>query len=65
MAHSLNGLLAMTAIFIFFSEGLKEYAEGAFSSVKRIIAEGVSRWIEVVFLAALVISLFGHYMWVI
>jgi len=47
VAHSLNVLLAMTAIFIFFSEGLKEYAEGAFSSVKRIIAEMFldrSRW---------------------
>ena len=61
MVLSLEMGLLLAAMFILLSESIKEYAQHAGSRMQRVVAKGISRWIEVVLLGAVITLFFKEY----
>lgn len=61
MIFSVEMGLLLAAMFILLSESIKEYAQNAGSRTQRVVAKGVSRWIEMVLLGAVIALFFKEY----
>lgn len=61
MLPDIRALVVLVALLIFVAEALKEYADGSQKRVRRVLAKGIAKWVEVLLLGSVVAVLFDAY----